>query len=212
VKKYCVFLILFTAIALYSQNASDISRRVKSRTFPSVFAAWSGSNNARHDLAWHDIYDIKGLRWNTAPVGGYRVLATGFTAASIVDGQNFRQKMLANNPNMILLLNITYRSAKASWLPEDHAWWLRDEDGNKILANPGAEGTGNSRYRLDIANPDFKVHIGKWAKSAVSCGVYDGMMLDWWDENRETDARLALIQEVRSAIGSLYKRCVYGNW
>ncbi|NIN35089.1 MAG: hypothetical protein GTO60_08395, partial [Gammaproteobacteria bacterium] len=43
--------------------------------------------------------------------------------------------------------------------------------------------------------------VGKWAKSAVSCGVFDGVLLDWWDETIQASARLALLQEVRSAIG-----------
>ena len=46
-KMYCFFLnvVLLTTGSLYGQNANDIARRVKSRTFPSVFQAWGHATN-----------------------------------------------------------------------------------------------------------------------------------------------------------------------
>lgn len=191
-----------------NQDISNITQRVKSRNFPSVFQAWGDVTNmapeninvtrARHDILWNGIGDSDGLIWDTAPVGGYKLLATGFTRACIVNGQNYRQTLLGHNPNMILLANLGYHGAKASWLPDDNEWWLRDANGNKIVSWTG----GNDPwYRLDFANPGLRAQVGKWAKAAVSSGVYDGALLDWWDETREASARLALLQEVRSAIG-----------
>jgi len=234
VKKYCIVLILVSLATgvLYSQNASDIFRRVKSRTYPSVFQAWGDATNlrgenptvigteykygyevkvfatnedgeeptvtaARHDLIWHQV-EYFGLEWDTAPVGGYRILAEGFTDSSIVKGLNFRKELLRLNPNIILLANLNYRDGEASWLPDDHEWWKRDADGNKAV---GWLGGPVPWYLLDFSNPGLRAQVGKWARSAVSCGVFDGVLLDWWDENRETDARLALLREVRNAIG-----------
>ena len=195
-------------IRFYKREVGEtyISRRVKSRTFPSIFQAWGEATNlpredpmvtiARHDLVWNGAESF-GLEWDTELVGGYRVLAEGFTESSIVDALNFRRQLLELNPNIILIVNLNYRGAKASWLPDDHAWWLRDADGNKIVSWTGGQ---EPWYRLDFANPDLTVQVGKWARSAVNSGVFDGVLLDWWDENQQTNARLALIQEVRRAI------------
>lgn len=199
------------------KSSCNINQRVKTRSFPSVFQAWGDATNmapedikvtrARHDLAWWGIGDVDGLVWDTGPVGGYRVLATCFTDASIVKGQNFRQTMLGYNPNMILLANLNYQGAKASWLPDNHEWWLRDANGNKIVSWTGAE----TWYRLDFANPGLRTQVVAWAVSAINSGVYDGVMLDWWDENQEASARLSLLQEVRSAIGDTFLIIVNAN-
>lgn len=190
------------------KSSCNINQRVKTRNFPSVFQAWGDATNmapeninvtrARHDVLWNGIGDIDGLIWNTAPVGGYKLLATGFTGASIVNGQNYRQTLLEHNPSMILLANLGYHGAKASWLPDDHEWWERDANGNKIVSWTGG---GEPWYSLDFANPGLRTQVVTWAVSAVNSGVYDGVLLDWWDENQEASARLALLQDVRSAIG-----------
>jgi len=190
-------------------SETNISQRINSRTFPSVFQAWGGATNmapedsdstiARHDLVWNGIGDIDGLVWDTDSVGGYRVLATGFTEASIDSGLAFRQKLLGYNPNMVLLANMTYRGAKETWLPDDHEWWMRDGNGDKIVSWTGG---GVTWYRLDFTNSDFRTQVATWAASAVNSGVYDGVLLDWWDEtiSSEWPSRLALLQEVRNAI------------
>jgi hypothetical protein len=139
-----------------------------------------------------------GLEWNTALVGGFQILAEGFTDSSIVKGRKFRQDLLRLNPNIILIANLNYRDGEAPWLPDDHAWWKRDADGNKVV---GWLGGPVPWYLLDFSNPEFRTHVAKWAKSATSSGVVDGVLLDWWNENKETDARLALLQEVRSSVG-----------
>ena len=62
----------------------SVTERIKGRTFPSVFQAWSPAQNvrdesplhtvARHDLLWHGP-QFFGLRWNNKYTG----LADGFT-------------------------------------------------------------------------------------------------------------------------------------
>lgn len=190
------------------ESLGAINQRVKSREFPSVFQAWGNATNlasetlnetrARHDLAWWGISDVDGLVWDTDLVGGFRVLATGFTDASIEKGMAFRRELLSNNPNMILLANLNYRGAKSAWLPESHEWWLRDTDGNKIVSWTGG---GEPWYMLDFANPDLRSQVAGWARAAIKSGVYDGVLLDWWDEDQKSDARMALLKAVRSAIG-----------
>lgn len=211
------FLVLSIVNISCSDNGSDtiinesqrtINQRVNSREFPSVFQAWGDATTlasesltqtrARHDLIWWGIGDADGLVWDTETVGGYRDLATGFTNSSIEKGLAFRHELLSINPKMILLANLNYRGAKSGWLPENHEWWLRDTDGNKIVSWTGG---GEPWYMLDFANPELRSYVAEWARAAIKSGVYDGVLLDWWDEDQKPDARIALLRAVRFAIG-----------
>jgi len=78
---------------------------------------------------------------------------------------------------MILIAEIRYRDAHGRYLPDGHGWWLRDDNGRMT---PGWE---EGMYLcLDFHNPDFRSHVAKQSKAAV------------------TD-RLALIKQVREAVG-----------
>jgi len=172
--------------------------RIQGRTFPSVFQAWNPAQNvqddsplhtvARHDLVFH-VPEFFGLRWNQKPTG----LADGFTAASTGKAKSFRQKLLALNPNLVLIAEIRYRDAHKTYLPEGHEWWLRDEKGQIV---PGWDEGGY--FCLDFHNPEFRSQVARQAKAAVESGAVDGVMLDWWSDDA---SRLALVQEVREAIG-----------
>ncbi len=172
--------------------------RVAARTFPSVFQAWNGVENvadvnrieavAKHDLAWNCIH-LCGLQWDTEPVG----LAEHFTKESIETARAVRRQLLALNPNMVLIAEIRYRDTWSQWLPEDHPWWLHSPDGRRVK---GWEEGGF--WCLDFTNPDFRTHVAARAKAAIDSGVADGILLDWW---RDDEDRLALVREVRRALG-----------
>lgn len=189
-----------TALCLGAAVAAGQSptERIDGRSFPSVFQAWSRADNlpgeppletaARHDLIWHSPRFF-GLRWNDR----YPGLADGFTPESIQRGRAFRQTLLKLNPHMILLAEVRYRDAPASFLPETHPWWLRDDrDG---VVSGWKEG---AFLRLDFHNPDFRAHVARQAEAAVTSGAVDGVMLDWWSDDPD---RLALLREVRKAVG-----------
>lgn len=215
-KRYGSIVIKFSIVAILAvltgcqcsqREKKNISRSVKSadmrvadRNFPSVFQAWNPADNldedpfvtlARHDLVFHSAQGFK-LVWNNIHTG----LADGFTSESINEGLSIRGKILELNPNMIILIEIRYRDAPPSWLPEGHQWWMRDSTGN--LAYGWKEG---GFIRLALDNPDFQERVAAQAAAAVRSGVADGVMLDWWNENEFTEARLSLLKKVREAIG-----------
>lgn len=174
-----------------------VAKRIASRSFPSVFQAWNRADNltedrlvteARHDLIFHG-EGFFGLRWDAAHSG----LGTTFTAASIQAGIHRRRELLRRNPNLILLLEIRYRDAHRSFLPEGHQWWRRDPQG-KIV--PGWEEGGY--WQLDFSNPEYREHVAQQVQAAVSSGVVDGIMLDWWRDDAD---RLALVKAIRSRVG-----------
>jgi hypothetical protein len=104
-----------------------------------------------------------------------------------------RAELLAKNPRMVLLAEIRYRDAGRAFLPADHKWWKRAADGT--LEKGWEEG---GFLKLDYANPDYRKHVAAQARAAVETGVLDGVMLDWW---RDDDDHLALVREVRAAVG-----------
>lgn len=178
-------------------SEEPVARRIANRAFPSIFQAWNPADNlkedrvvteARHDLIFHG-ERFFGLRWDHA----YPGLATNFTAASIQAGLQRRRDLLRRNPNLILLVEIRYRDAHRSFLPDGHKWWRRDEQG-KIVS--GWEEGGY--LQLDFSNPEYREHVAKQAQAAVSSGVVDGIMLDWWRDDAD---RLSLVTSIRSCIG-----------
>ena len=181
-----------------SRPLKPIQQRIADRDFPSVFQAWSPATNldsehrvvtiARHDLVFLGP-GATGLRWSKTPTG----LADGFTPESIGRAERYRATLNALNPNLILLAEIRYRDAMDGYLPADHAWWKRDAQGKRIVG--WEEGPA---YLLDFANPQLCEQVAGQARAAVESGVFDGVMLDWWSDDKE---RLALIKAVREAVG-----------
>jgi hypothetical protein len=180
----------------YAQLA-DLDERIHSRDYPSVFAAWSGhydiSENRDSALALHDMHwsgaGYYGLEWDTVPYG----LSTGFTPGSIEKARKKRAELLAMNPNLVILCELRYRDASTSYLPEDHPWWRKDENGEFIVGY--AE---HQLMLLDYFKPGYQDHVAAQAKAIMETGVFDGIMLDWW---RDDAARKPLTQKIRAAIG-----------
>jgi hypothetical protein len=120
-------------------------------------------------------------------------LDDGFLAESIAKAKGYRARLNAINPNLILLAEIRYRDAMRGYLPEDHGWWKRDAQGERIVG--WKEGPA---YLLDFANPEFRQQVARQARAAVADGVFDGVMLDWWNDDED---RLELLRAVREAVG-----------
>ncbi len=183
------------------KKGRSLEKRIQSRDYPSVFAAWNNADNkpeeselntyARHDLIFHAPH-FYGLEWNNQ----YQGLAKGFTKKSIKEGLEVHKTLLNKNPNLILLAEIRYRDASTKFLPENHKWWMRNEDGT--LAEGWAEG---GFLKLDFTNDSFQNRVAQKAAAAVESGVAEGVMLDWWHEGRRPKARIELIKKVREAIG-----------
>lgn len=174
-----------------------LEKRLADRAFPSVFQAWNPADNlkeepvmtaSRHDLIFQGA-PFFGLKWDSAFTG----LATNFTAASIGQGRLRRHDLLSRNPNLVLLLEIRYRDAHQSFLPEGHRWWRRDDKGSIV---PGWE--EGKFFQLDFSNPEYREQVAMQAQAAVQSGVVDGIMVDWWKDDAD---RLSLVQAIRNRIG-----------
>jgi hypothetical protein len=174
-----------------------VAERIAARSFPSVFQAWNPADNlkaedqwttlARHDLVFH-APDFFGLKW----AGEFQGLSTTFTKDSQESASKTRKMLLGKNPNLLMLAELRYRDAHKSYLPENHAWWKR-KDGKPVI---GWEEGGY--FLLDFSNPAYRTHVAQQAKAIMDLGVFDGIMLDWWEDDED---RLALVKTIRMEIG-----------
>jgi hypothetical protein len=150
---------------------------------------------AMHDLMWEEPLSqlgegvdlVLGLIWE----GKHHGLSSSFEEESLTKALRNRKKLLEYNPNMITLLEVRWRDAPMSFLPEESEWWLRDDQGEIVK---GWLGGWEPFYKLDYSNPDFQDNVARQSGIAVESGVYDGIMLDW-------SGHLEIIEKVRAAIG-----------
>ena len=168
--------------------ASPIQDRINNRSLPSITLAWDdGILNRGGDwwadsipyderVAAHDLY-FGFMRFGPR----FRLTSAGYQViGDLPDAIARREKLLAQNPNMLFLIEIriwgvdpnSYHSA----YPEDWVGWLRDADGNVVTAR------SPNTYVIDIRLPEVQDAIIEQAISVAKCGLYDGIFFDGWRE------------------------------
>ena len=162
--------------------------RLNDRTFPSIFARWSGfgappvSNrpdlSGAENLALHDL-------WFGVEVFGLTLFenANIFTIRGNVEyATRLRDELLANNPNIIHLTTLSAHGAPLDSFPEDWPHWLRDEQGN-IFLGMDADGTVWNNGIMDITHSEVQDRIVAQAIAVEKCGLYDGIIFDYWSDS-----------------------------
>ena len=160
-----------------------IHERIKNRRFPSIFAAWGGigwspilnlpEKSDLEQIALHDLYFcclIFGQAFRDTP-DGKRVMGEMTQAIEL------RDAYLNLNPNMLFIAGLEMREAYPTNHPEGSPYWLRDENGERIVAwQDGA-------LFLDFTKPIVVDKIVEEAIAVSKCGLYDGIFFDWWTES-----------------------------
>jgi hypothetical protein len=82
------------------------------------------------------------------------------------------------NPNMVFLVEIGMRSAYIRDLGEDWPYWVRDANGKIVPEGFSSLPAG----LMDFTHPDVQDRIVKQAISVSRCGLFDGIVFDWWNE------------------------------
>ena len=163
----------------------SIAERMQNRRFPSVFTAWGGigwssvlnlpEKSDLEQMALHDLYFcclIFGQKFRDTP-DGKRVMGEMTKAIEL------RDAYLAQNPNMLFIAGLEMREAYPTSHPADSPFWLRDENGERVVAwKDGA-------LLLDFTKPVVIEKIVQEAIAVAECGLYDGIFFDWWNENGE---------------------------
>ena len=190
-----------------------VEPRIKNRDYPSVFSAWysdvlnlpnlsDDEKLVHHDLFWggpgfH-------LQWHPTSKG-LRLFGR------IDDAHWKREYLLSKNPNFMRLVSLDYIDADSSDFPEDWPHWIRDENGNRVPAYPGA-----STFLIDFTQPVAQDLLIQKALAVAKCGLYDGIFLGRWQEGEATlendkgvyyrgveaewAARISMMRRIREAV------------
>ena len=194
-----------------------IQDRIENRNLPSIVQAWGSKILNLPALSYQDRYAYHDLYWHNLPFGLQFFPAPPWTqlTGDLETATARRDELLARNPNMLFLVEIRQRSGHVpGQYPEDWFGWLRDENGNLAKVEVG-EGT----YLIDFRLPEVQDIIVEQAIAASKCGLYDGIMFDWWTDNggtllnysvdppteysteaEEREARIAILQRIREAV------------
>lgn len=202
-----------TDIAICDTPRPSVLSRVNDRGYPSIFAAWHNIINLRHlswddRLAYHDLHFTglwNGMEWR-------EVLGETKVVGNVTEAQKTRDKMLMTNPR-IFLVEVNHYCALLNDYPEDWEYWIRDASGNRV------PDVGWNTLLIDFTQPAVQDRVVKQVIAVAECGLYDGIMLDWWSEewntlfNRETkevycslqaevDAKVSILRRIREAVGN----------
>ena len=186
---------------IYDQSCEmqplPLEPRLENRHYPSIAARWSGfgwppvSNrpdlSEAENMTLHDLQisvNVFGLRFLEKSRKPY--IFTGlneFTMYGDVDrALRLRDEFLFLNPNMVLLVHMDLRTAPFDSFPEDWPYWIRDEHGDIFIE--WHQGKPKTRGHLDFTHPTVQDMIVEQVIAVSKCGLYDGIIFDYWSESR----------------------------
>ena len=208
---------------------------------------------AEHDLAFAHPYALLKIAWNISEEQPYAGLATALNPNQLDIASERKQELSALNPNLLLLVELRYRDARyvsrqneadvenwwdVGYYPPDSPYWLKDSN-DKPVAGWGEDTNGNGKidendtvlsYLIDFTNPEVQNLIVKQAIALNKSGLFDGILLDWWNEDyatsaigvddwsatiltqdAESEARLTLLRKIREQVGDDFLILVNAN-
>ena len=202
--------------------------RISEKKFPAIFAAWGGIgwspvlnlpelSDLEH-ITLHNLYFSSLMFTGELMETNSGIKVVGNLEAA----QQEREAFLTLNPNMVFLAELRMRDAFPNkYYHEDYPYWLRNETGDRVEGWPGA-------FLLDFTHPGQQDIIVQQALAVAQCGLYDGIFLDWWDEDQsvlrgdwskggyreneaEQRARDTIIQRIRAGVGDDFLIIVNAN-
>lgn len=202
--------------------------RITNRRYPSAFQPWYDIANrpswsAQERIAAHDLL-ITG-HWGVKMTSGAWEVEIYFQntdqgvvlMGGVEQALQQRDELLAVNPNLIVVTaSVHMRDSSVNKLfPKDSPYWVRDATGTPVEGWPGT-------FLLDFTHPAVQDIIVSQARAVSRCGVFDGLLLDWWSENRpvldgyrsnaaEQRARDVIIRRIREAVGEEFLILVNAN-
>jgi hypothetical protein len=163
--------------------------------YPRIAMMWASIRNDRtmKGLAQHDLIMISpgrlGMKYNQNPAG----LSDGFTAESVQEGRKRLAELRELNPRAIVIADIPFYEYNDSWLPEEHAWWLR-KDGKRQQFWPGT-------HRMDWYNADYRKKVARQTAACKEAG-FDGVFYD--NLRQEKEPWIEFLKEVRAQAGDSF--------
>ena len=176
-----------------------LAPRLENRSFPSVFSAWGGVGwspvlNQPHlsdveQMALHDLYWCC-LHWD------HRFHRNGDTWELRGTTELTSMHLIyEENPDMINLGGFAWLDPDLSTYPPDSPYWRRDADGNINLKGLAL---------VDLTHPGVQRDIIQKTVAMANCGLYDGVMWDYWGGFRyspaEVDGMVAIVKGIRANV------------
>ena len=208
---------------------------------------------AHHDLAFAHPYTLLKITWNTSEKQPYAGLATDLDPNRLNAARERKQELLSLNPHLLLLVEIRYRDAKylsrenetqvenwwdVGFYPPDSPYWLKGSRGEPVIGW-GEDTNGDEKidendvvlnYLIDFTNPEVQDLIVNQASALDKSGLFDGILLDWWNEayatspigvddwsdtiltqEAELEARLAIMRKIRAEVEDNFLIIVNAN-
>ena len=192
-----------------------IRNRIENRSLPSIVQGWRDGTRLS-PLSPEDFISHHDIFWLNVPFGLHFLRTPPwYTLAGVIeDAIDRREEYLAKNPNMIFLSQTLINSASYRNYPEDWFGWVRDENGNPVRSDPDFENDN----LIDMRLPEVQDIIVQRAVAVSKCGLYDGIMFDWWPgapftltsynadgslrdrERVEENITLPIVQRIRRAV------------
>ena len=206
-----------------------------------------------HDIAFAHPYALLGISWNISEAQPYAGLATALNPSQLKAARQRKQQLLSLNPNLLLLVEIRCRDAKylsrenesqvenwwaVGFYPPNSPYWLKDSNGKPVVGW-GEDTNGNGKidendtvlsYLIDFTNPEMQNLMINQAVALGRSGLFDGIMLDWWNEDyatspvsvddwsatiltpaAELEARLAILRKIREQVDDDFLILVNAN-
>ena len=211
-------LVIFEYDEICELPRLPIQERIENRTFPSIFSAW-GSIGKTRVFNRSELSDIEQLASHDLSLG--RIFSNYIFVGedeqtrairNIEKNREIRNELLRLNPNMLFLVVIQYKQANVSQHPADWSGWLRDANGqrvrNQVINHEG------EIYFVDFTKPEVIDWILSRAIAISHCGLYDGIVFDWWNETaniffhpdaptavEQLAARIEILRRIREIVG-----------
>ena len=219
-----------------------ITDRMENRNFPSVFQAVDGPMLNKPELStefWVPISQFEaefeahhGEEYHEEYRAYYDLVITGdahhvFKFAELDTStperpevrvlgdleraQQIRDQFMAINPNMLFIVATPILYIGKNDKSDDWPYWMRDAEGNRVYE------LGWNAGMINFTLPGAQDWIVEKAITIARCGLFDGIMLDWYKEDgsmlstptgqqlrstrAQIDALLSILRRIRESAG-----------
>ena len=185
--------------------------RLANRSYPNIMAAeYLVGADPRVDLMFGGGYFELYLR------------PDGMLVGELEKGIRERDNFITANPNAVFLIVIPMRGAGIDHWGSEWPHWLRDSAG-KIVPETVEEGVPRGGL-IDFTHPHVQDLIVKSAISVSKCGLFDGIVFDWWRDkghdvlkgwvsaDKQFQARMNILRRIRAQVRPNFLIQGNSNW
>ena len=185
-----------------------LAPRLANRDYPNVAGAnWLFGQDPRIDLSYGALFQM-------------HPRADGRLTGDFERGLQERDEFIAANPNAVFLMHLLeMRGAPINYWGKDSPYWVRDSAGNIVPDGPLTPDIG----LVNFTHPGVQDIIVQQAISVSKCGLFDGIIFDWWREESsvlrgyvsaeaQLQARLNILRRIRAATRPNFLIQVNSNW